>query len=68
MKSSLPLMRTCKEASALLLAREDQNLPMREHLALRLHVAICAACPRFERQLITMRSAMKQWRNYGGDG
>lgn len=68
MKSSLPLMRTCKEASALLLAREDQNLPMRERLALRLHVAICAACPRFERQLITMRSAMKQWRNYGGDG
>lgn len=67
MKSSLPFMRTCKEASALMLAREDQNLPMQERLALRLHLAICAACPRFERQLLTMRSAMRQWRNYAGD-
>ena len=64
MKSSLPLMRTCKEASILLIAREDQNLPMRERLALRLHLALCKACPRFERQLLTLRSAMKQWRNY----
>lgn len=67
MKSSLPIMRTCKEAAALLLTREDQNLRMRERLALRLHLAICAACPRFERQLLTMRSAMKQWRNYEDD-
>lgn len=67
MKSSLPIMRTCKEAAALLLAREDQDLRMRERLALRLHLAICAACPRFERQLLTMRSAMKQWRNYEDD-
>jgi hypothetical protein len=67
MKSSLPFMRTCKEASALMLTREDQNLPMQDRLALRLHLAICAACPRFERQLLTMRSAMKQWRNYAGD-
>lgn len=68
MKSSLPLMRTCKEASILLIAREDQNLPMRERLALRLHLALCKACPRFERQLLTMRNAMKQWRNYTDDG
>ena len=68
MTSSLPFMRSCKEASALLIAREDQNLPLRERLALRLHLAICAACPRFERQLLTMRNAMKQWRNYTDDG
>ncbi len=67
MKSSLPFMRSCKEASALLIAREDQTLPLRESLALRLHLAICAACPRFERQLLTLRNAMKQWRNYSGD-
>jgi hypothetical protein len=66
MKSSLPLMRTCKEASALLIAREDQKLPLRERLALRLHLALCSACPRFERQLLTLRGAMKQWRNYSG--
>jgi hypothetical protein len=67
MKSSLPFMRSCKEASALLIAREDQNLPLRERLALRLHLGICAACPRFERQMLTLRSAMKQWRNYSGN-
>jgi hypothetical protein len=66
MKPSLPLTRTCKEASALLLAREDQPLPLRERLALRLHLAVCAACPRFERQLLTMRNALQQWRNYAG--
>jgi len=60
----LPLMRTCKEVSALVIAREDRTLPLSERLALRLHMAICAACPVFERQVMTMRNAMQQWRNY----
>jgi len=38
-----------------------------EQLALRMHMAICAACPLFERQVLTMRNAMKQWRHYGAD-
>ena len=64
MKPVYPLRRTCKEVSALLIAREDRALPLAERLALRLHLAMCEACPRFERQLLTMRSAMGQWRNY----
>ncbi|MDD2881615.1 MAG: zf-HC2 domain-containing protein [Rhodoferax sp.] len=60
----IPLMRTCKEVTALVIAREDQTLPLLEQLALRLHMAICAACPKFERQVLTMRNAMQQWRNY----
>ena len=60
----LPLMRSCKEVTALVIAREDRALPLAERLALRLHLAMCEACPRFERQLLTMRSAMGQWRNY----
>ncbi len=63
----MPLMRTCKEVSALLIAREDRELPMVERVALRFHLAICEACPRFERQVLTMRNAMKQWRNYAGE-
>lgn len=63
----LPLMRSCKEVSALVIAREDQALPRSERLALRLHMAICEACPRFERQVLTMRSAMRQWRGYTED-
>lgn len=62
----LPLMRSCKEVTALVIAREDRELPLREKVALRVHMAICKACPTFERQVMTMRNAMKQWRNYGG--
>jgi ribulose 1,5-bisphosphate carboxylase large subunit-like protein len=63
----LPLMRTCKEVTALVIAREDRELPLTEQLALHMHMAICKACPTFERQVMTMRNAMKQWRNYGAD-
>jgi hypothetical protein len=56
--------RTCKEATALMVAREDRALPWPDRVALRLHLAVCSACPRFERQMLTMRNAMRQWRNY----
>lgn len=62
----IPFHRTCKEISALVIAREDRTLIWQERLALRLHMAMCAACPSFERQVLTMRNAMKQWRNYDG--
>ena len=58
------LRRTCKEVSALLVAREDRALPVVERLALRLHLAACQACPKFERQLLTMRNAFRSWRHY----
>ena len=58
------LRRTCKEATALMVAREDRALPLVDRVALRLHLLICAACPRVERQVLTMRNAMRQWRNY----
>ena len=58
------LMRTCKEAAALMVAREDRPLPPVERVALRLHLAICKACPVFERQLLTMRNAFARWRHY----
>ncbi len=56
--------RTCKEVAALLIAREDRHLGLPDRLALRFHLKICDTCPRFERQLLTIRQAMKQWRNY----
>ena len=49
------LNRSCKEVTALVIAREDRDLPLAERLALRLHMAICSACPKFERQILTMR-------------
>jgi len=64
MKPTYPLKLTCKQAAALMIAREDRALPLSNRAALRLHLAICAACPRYERQLLTLRNAMKQWRGY----
>jgi hypothetical protein len=61
------LRRTCKQAAALLVAREDRRLPMVERVALRLHLAACAACPRFERQLSVMREALRRWREDAGE-
>lgn len=60
----LPLMRSCKEVTALVIAREDRELPLVERAALRVHMAMCQACPTFERQVLTLRNAMKQWRGY----
>lgn len=61
---AMPLMRSCKEVTALVIAREDRHLPLRERAALRVHMLICQACPRFERQVLTMRNATRQWRNH----
>lgn len=58
------IKRTCKEVSALVIAREDRVLPWQDRLALKLHMAICNACPRFARQVLLMRNVMKPWRNY----
>lgn len=60
----MPFHRTCKEVTALVIAREDRQLPWRERFALSIHMKLCEACPAFERQVITMRNAMRQWRNY----
>lgn len=61
------LRRTCREAAALLVAQEDRALPWADRIALRMHLLACKACPRFERQMLTMRNATRQWRNYTGD-
>jgi hypothetical protein len=62
-----PFRRSCKDVAALVVAREDRYLSLGERMALRVHMQICKACPKFERQVLTMRNAMKQWRNYSED-
>lgn len=61
------LRRTCKEAAALMIAREDRALALADRVALRIHLLACKACPSFERQVLTMRNAMRQWRHYTED-
>ena len=67
MKAAYPFRRTCKESAALIIAREDRALSIADRVGLRLHLAMCKACPSFERQVLTMRNAMKQWRHYAAD-
>lgn len=63
-KSVIPLRRTCKEATALMVAREDRTLYWADRVALRLHLLACKACPRFERQMLITQNCLKQWREY----
>ena len=58
------LRRSCREVTRLVLAREDRALPWADRVAVRLHMQICKACPRFEKQVALMRGAMQQWRGY----
>ena len=61
------LRRTCREAAALLIAREDRALNLPDNVALKLHLLACKACPKFENQVLTMRAAMGKWRNYADE-
>jgi len=58
---------TCKDVTHLLLEGEGRRLTLGERLRLRYHLFICAACPRFVRQVQLMRRAMGQWKRYGSD-
>lgn len=58
------LKRTCREVATILVAREDRALRLADRVALRIHMTFCDACPKFERQMLTMRSALARWRSY----
>ncbi|MFN3544821.1 MAG: zf-HC2 domain-containing protein [Thiobacillus sp.] len=46
---------TCKETTALASRAMDTRLSFGERIALRMHLAICANCARFARQINDMR-------------
>ena len=58
----------CREATTLVLLGEERRLSLSERLALRLHLVICRACPRFVGQVRLMHKAMGQWRSYRNAG
>jgi hypothetical protein len=53
---------SCKDASRLMSKREDAALSAWQRLLLRLHLSVCAACRRFERQVRFLRAAMHEYR------
>ena len=62
------LFRNCREVTRLVLAGEDRRLGWVERVAVRLHMQVCAACPKFSRQVALMRQAMPRWRAYRDGG
>lgn len=48
-------MATCRETSELASRAMDERLPFADRLALRMHLAICENCARFNQQLQEMR-------------
>lgn len=60
----IPLVRSCKQVTVLLVAREDRQLGRIDRLALRLHMLVCSTCPNFERQMLVVRDGLRRWRNY----
>ncbi len=55
---------SCREVTRLVLMAEDTTLPLAQRLAVRFHMLICKACPRFAEQLALMRRAGARWRQY----
>jgi hypothetical protein len=58
----MKLMKSCKEVTRMVLHAEEVPLPLRDKLAVRLHVLICKTCPVFIQQVALMRQASQRWR------
>ena len=53
-------MPTCRKTTALASRAMDERLPLSSRMALRLHLAICENCARFNRQLQEMRRLFRE--------
>lgn len=54
-------MLSCKDATRLCSDALERELSLRERLSLRMHLAMCAGCTRFEAQLATLRALSRGW-------
>jgi hypothetical protein len=62
LKRALGHIISCKDASRLVSQREEGPLSAWQRLVLRLHLSVCAACTRFEKQISFLRTAMQRYR------
>jgi hypothetical protein len=53
-------MATCRDATELASRAMDERLPLSSRMALRMHLAICKNCARFNRQLQEMRRLFRE--------
>jgi len=52
----------CKQATRLVSKRQDRELGPLDRILLRLHLAWCEACLRFDKQMRFLRKAMRKYR------
>jgi hypothetical protein len=50
---------SCREATRLVSQGLDRNLGFGGRVALRLHLAVCTGCTRFNRQMALLREAIR---------
>lgn len=60
-KRALGHLITCKYATHLVSDREERPLGVVDRVLLKLHLAWCIACRRFERQMRFLREAMGKY-------
>jgi hypothetical protein len=51
----------CRDASRLVSQQQDGQLTAWQRWTLRLHLSVCEACSRFERQIRFLRSALRRY-------
>jgi len=61
-------MLSCKEVSLLVSQSYDAKLTWRQRLGVRLHLLVCEACRRFERQMQFLRRAGRAFSDRQRDG
>ena len=62
LKKALGHILSCKDVSHLVSQMQERKLGRFEVWALRLHLAVCDACTRFEAQMRFLRDAMRRYR------
>ena len=60
----MKLRPNCREVTEMVLLAEEKPLSLGDRLAVRMHLLICKACPRFLKQVQLMRRASQRWRHY----
>ena len=53
---------SCKDASHLISEMQDRDLGTLERWRLKWHLAVCAACTAFAKQMRILREAMRRYR------
>ena len=55
------MMLNCHDATRLMSERQERELSGRERVSLRFHIVLCTMCRRFEKHMVTVRRAAKEY-------